>query len=159
MADTPSYYTRKVTADDEAFLCTLYASTRADEVAEWGWPQDQQRDFLKQQFSLQHRSYAMQFPGADHRIIMCDDRLIGRILVYRAENEWRLVDIALLPRDRDRGIGTGLIRSLIAEAIEQRCPFRLQVVTTNPAVGLYERLGFRGIGSDALYHQMEFIPS
>lgn len=155
MANTEAHSTRPATPEDEAFLCALYTSTREDEVAAWGWTETQRRDFLKQQFSLQHRSYEMQFPGADQQIIVSDQRSIGRILVYRAGDELRLVDIALLPAERGRGVATSLIRVLIAEAHEKHLPVRLQVITSNPAVRLYERLGFRRTGGDDLYFQME----
>jgi GNAT superfamily N-acetyltransferase len=149
---------RSVRSDDEAFLCDLYASTRAAEVEAWGWLADQQRAFLKQQFLAQHRSYAMQFPGAAHDIILLDGEPIGRLFVFRNDREIRLVDIALLPKCRGGGRGTVLIEKLIQEAKAHRKPLRLHVARDNPARRLYVRLGFTTRGGDGVHIEMEFLP-
>ena len=60
------------------------------------------------------------------------------------------------PGLRGRGIGTGLLKDLLAEAAEKGRPVRLKVVLTNPARRLYERQGFIGLGNDGVYEQMEW---
>ena len=55
------------------------------------------------------------------------------------------VDIALLPRYCNRGIGTRLLRELQSEAAAAGKPLRIHVERVNPALRLYERLGFRQI--------------
>jgi ribosomal protein S18 acetylase RimI-like enzyme len=44
---------------------------------------------------------------------------------------------------RGRGIGTEVMKRLIAKAAQARRPITLGVVKTNPALRLYRRLGFR----------------
>ena len=58
-------------------------------------------------------------------------------------DEIRIIDIALLTLYRNAGIGSGLIEDLLAEAAATGRPVRLQVVRSNPALELYERMGFR----------------
>lgn len=146
---------RSVVPSDEAFLFELYASTRKEELDAWGWDDAQRKAFLEMQFRAQHRSYRAQFPNADHQIILEGDRPIGRIMVTRTEDEFRLVDIALLWESRGFGIGTQLVRALVDEASRAGKPLRLQVLRTNPAARLYERLGFAVVGDHGLYVQME----
>jgi hypothetical protein len=43
-----------------------------------GWDKAQQESFLRTQFNARRSSYAMQFPNADYRIIMREDRGAGR---------------------------------------------------------------------------------
>src|SRR5215469_9860075 len=93
--------------DDEAFLYQLYCSTRAEEMAAWGWDPAQQEMFLKMQFRARQLSYQSESGDTDSRIIERDNRPIGRLLVFRAESEICLADIALLPEFRGSGIGTG----------------------------------------------------
>ena len=81
---------------------------------------------------------------------------VQRILIDHSGPEIVLVDVALLPAVRGRGIGTGLLEDLLAEAREAGRPVRLKVVLTNPARRLYERLGFVGLGDDGVYEQMEW---
>jgi len=140
---------------DEAFLFELYADTRGEEIAAWGWDQRQRDAFLKQQFEGQRASYRLQFADAAHSIITDAGRPIGRIMVRYAAEEIRIVDISLLAARRNEGIGTRLIREILADAAAAGKPVRLAVLTANPALALYRRLGFSVIGGDELYLQME----
>lgn len=146
---------RPVIPDDEPFLLEIYTNTRPD-VAEWGWDAAQQEAFLRMQFDLQRRAFAMQSPEAEHQIILLEDQQIGRIIILRTDQQIRLSDIALLPQHRNKGIGASLIKDLCAEAAQSNLPVRLQVLKSNPALHLYERLGFIRIGESATHFQMEW---
>lgn len=147
---------RPVCDQDEEFLRALYASTRREEVAAWGWPAAQVEAFLAMQFGAQRGSYAAAYPNARHDVIVKDDERVGRFYVWRGKSEWRVVDISLLPTARGQGIGSMLLRRLMDEAAGERLPVRLQVVPTNPARRLYLRLGFRFTRGDGMYDEMEW---
>jgi GNAT superfamily N-acetyltransferase len=70
----------------------------------------------------------------------------------------RLVDISLLPEHRNRGVGTAIIRDIIAECASLGKPLALQVRKVNPAARLYARLGFTMAGEDEFYIQMRWEP-
>ena len=53
--------------DDEVFLFELYASTRNEEMAAWGWDRAQEQMFLNLQFTAQRRHYDIAFPNAEHK--------------------------------------------------------------------------------------------
>ncbi len=146
---------RPYRTDDQNFLFKLYAATLQQEISAWGWSSAQQEAFLRMQFNAQQQSYGMTYADADHQIVVFDDNPIGRILVLRKPEAALLVDIALLPEYRGRGIGGGLVRELIEQCNKSKVAVRLQVLRTNPAQRLYERLGFRKTGEDELYFQME----
>ena len=136
----------------------LYASTRADELALTGWTAEQQDAFLQLQFNAQRQYYREQFPAAEYHIIQHAGVDIGRLIICRAAGEMLLMDIALLPEYRNRGIGTELIRDLMAESSQAGWPLRLHVEFFNRALHLYERLGFAKAGSAGLYFEMEWRP-
>lgn len=133
---------RPATSEDEELLYELYRSSRASEVAAYGWDEAQQEAFLRMQFGARERQYGFQFSGSEHSIILRDGQAIGRILVMRTESEIRLVDVAILPANRNSGIGTDLIKQLIEEGSRSAKPVTLHVEITSPALRLYERLGF-----------------
>ncbi|NSW54004.1 MAG: GNAT family N-acetyltransferase [Anaerolineae bacterium] len=57
--------------------------------------------------------------------------------------------IALLPEARGMGIGTELMQRLIETARQHGYPgLSLSVARENPAVSLYQRLGFQEVGGD-----------
>jgi ribosomal protein S18 acetylase RimI-like enzyme len=149
---------RPYRADDQEFLFKLYASTRMHEIAGFGWPAAQQEMFLRMQFDAQRRSYEAAYPEAEHEIIERDEQPIGRMMVFRNEDSTLLVDIALFTEHRGLGIGGQLIRDLVQQCSRDRVPLRLQVLKANPALRLYERLGFRRTGEDQMYIQMERRP-
>jgi len=146
---------RPFSSDNQDFLFQLYASTRIHEIAPFGWSPPQQEAFLRVQFNAQQGWYQQAYPQADHQIIFAEDQPIGRILVAQEAAGTRLVDIALLPEYRGRGIGTQLIRQLIEQATQVGSVVHLHVLRTNPAIHLYERLGFVKTSEDQMYYQME----
>ncbi len=147
---------RPVRPDDQDFLFQAYASTRAEEMALVNWDAAQQHAFLQMQFNAQTQHYRIHYPNAEYKIILHNQTAIGRLIVNRADDEILLMDIALLPEYRNTGLGTALIRELIAEARHTRKPLRLHVETFNPALRLYERLGFTRIGETGIYREMEW---
>ena len=145
--------------DDQEFLYQLYASTRLHEIAGFGWPAAQQEMFLRMQFNAQKRWYEMAYPGAEYTVILRDEQPVGRMIVLRGAQEFHLIDIALLPEHRGCGIGTALVAGLIAESRRAAVPLALQVLKTNRAVHLYQRLGFIRSGEDEMYYQMRANPA
>jgi len=83
---------------------------------------------------------------------------VGRLYVARWQDAIRMVDIALLPPYRNAGIGTAILRDLLAEAAVAHKPVRIHVEQCNPAVRLYERLGFAPIADKGVYLFMEWAP-
>lgn len=143
--------------DDEEFLSQVYASTRADEVAAWGWHQAQQEAFLRMQFNAQQQAYKWQFPEAEHSIILCDEEQAGRLIVVQTAQEIRLTDISLLPEYRHAGAGTFFVKDLQAQARVAGLPLRLRVSKTNAAARrLYERLDFSVTGESDTHFMMEW---
>jgi ribosomal protein S18 acetylase RimI-like enzyme len=154
--DHPTTITlRPADLNDEALLYQLYAGARAEEVGAWGWDSAQQEAFLSLQFRAQQAHYS-EYPNADHRIILANGRPIGRLFVSELEDEFRLVDIALLPEHRNAGIGRTLIRKLLDQARLSGKAVRLHVEKTNRAQRLYERLGFAEIGDAGSHLFMEW---
>ena len=143
---------RPVTPADHDFLFQVYASTRADELALVPhWTEQQRLAFLTQQFTAQDRSYHAQRPGADYLIITLDDHPAGRLYRHEQAPEWRLMDIALLPQYRQRGVGETLLREWLGAADRQGVPVTLHVEPFNPALRLYTRLGFTPVEDRGVY--------
>jgi ribosomal protein S18 acetylase RimI-like enzyme len=146
-------------ADSEELL-RVYASTRADELAQVTWWDDEQKlAFCRSQYHAQKKEYDARFPEAEYDVIELDGRTIGRVWVGRAEHEIRLLDIALLPEERGRGLGAAIVGALIEEARAAGKRLRHMVFMLNTdARRFYERLGFRVFEEVAGYLHMEWAP-
>lgn len=149
---------RSVRPADEPFLNRLYHSTRWDEMALTTWSDEEKRIFLDQQFTAQHKFYREQFADAEFSLVLKAGRRAGRLYIDRREDEIRLIDIALLPEHRNGGIGRALMERVLAEGRESGMPVRIHVEQFNPALRLYDRLGFRKIGDEGPYFLMEWRP-
>jgi ribosomal protein S18 acetylase RimI-like enzyme len=147
---------RDIQAGDESFLLDLYASTRAQEMALVPWTDEQQRAFIKMQFAAQDADYRERFPDADYRVILQDEEAVGRMYVLRNRQGIRILDITILPRFRNAGIGTSLIQTLIAEGAETKRSVQIYVESFNPSLRLFERLGFSVIEEDGFIRLLEW---
>ena len=110
------------------------------------------------QFNAQQQWYQTAYAAAEHQIVELAGQPIGRIILLRQEGGWHLVDISLLSEHRSHGIGCNLMRSLIQECAAAGAILKLQVLKVNPAVRLYQRLGFTITGEDQMYMQMQLDP-
>lgn len=142
MSSAPNVRLRPVGPADEAFLEALYASTRHDELAVTGWPVEQIQAFLAQQFKAQSADWERNYPAMERFVVEVDATAAGRLYLDWREDELRIVDIALLPTYRGRGIGGKLLRGLLDQCRLQGKAARIHVEKQNPALRLYERLGF-----------------
>ncbi len=147
---------RAATEADRPLLLALFSTIRRGEFAALGWPPAQLDQFLAQQFTAQERHYAAHYPGAEHSIILHEGSDAGRLYLHRGADEIRLVDIGLLPEQRNRGIGRQLLERIQAQAAAAALPLRLSVTPDNPAQRLYRRLGFVPGVHDGAYLSMEW---
>jgi ribosomal protein S18 acetylase RimI-like enzyme len=142
---------------DEAFRYRLFCQSRPPE-----WDQLQAAPVLweqltRHQFGAQNVGYRSQFPEARFDIIELAGEPIGRIVVDRPGNEIHLVDQAIVPTMRNRGVGTAIMRHLLDEAEYSGLPVRLFVSSGNdPSLRLYLRLGFVPIQNVPAYIELQW---
>lgn len=120
----------------------MYASTRAEELSVVPWDDAQKDAFLRAQFDAQDAWWHENYAEASFDVIVVDGEPAGRLYVHRGTSEIRIVDIALLPEHRGDGVGTRLLEDLLAEGDASGKSVTIHVERMNPALRLYERLGF-----------------
>ena len=124
---------------DRELLYRVYASTRAEELANVPWDDEAIDGFLRAQFDAQDRWWREHYEGASFDVVLVDGEPAGRLYTFATEDEIRIVDIALLPAFRGGGIGSALLRDVLADGRR----VTIHVERMNPALRLYERLGFK----------------
>jgi len=88
------------------------------------------------------------------RVIEVDGAVVGFCLFWKVVDELHLLDVAVLPAARRRGLGERLVVDMlgIARGAGARTVF-LEVRRSNqPAIGLYRKLGFWASGVRAGYY-------
>jgi ribosomal protein S18 acetylase RimI-like enzyme len=146
---------RPVAPGDEQLLFRVYASARAEELAVVPWDDAQKEAFLRAQFDAQARWYREHYSAASFDVVLVDGEPCGRLYVHRGASEIRIVDIALLPEHRGGGVGSRLLKDLLAEADAGGKRVTIHVERLNPALRLYERLGFSVAEDKGVYLLLE----
>lgn len=148
-----------ITQEDQPFLREVYASFRQFEQEIMGKSDSEWKSFMDMQFFAQHKYYQEHYADCDFCIILVDNIQVGRLYVLRMKDEIRLVDIALLSEHCNNGVGTVLLKNILEEGKKANLPVRAHVEEYNPAMKLYERLGFSVVEERGPYLYIEWKPS
>src|SRR5947209_8382736 len=150
---------RPVIGSDNALLMELYASSRAQEMAMVPWTPKQKKAFIEMQFTAQQQHYRTEHPQAEHSIICVDGVPAGRLYLNREAEKFNILDITILPQQRNAGIGSSVLRQVMQEAAGSGKPVAIYVETFNPSLRLFERLGFLRAQEMGLYFLMKWEPA
>ena len=131
---------RAATRADEAMLFALHRAALREYVdATWGWNEH-----------WQQAHFAGHYAPARNAVIVrgADASDIGRVSLSRHWRALFLRDIELIASERNRGLGSAIVRAVLALARAEDRPVELFVLNCNPARRLYSRLGFVIVGDD-----------
>jgi putative hydrolase of the HAD superfamily len=143
-----AYALRHATGADRDGLYELHKATmRAYVERTWGWDENLQQQYFHQRFDPRQR-----------RVIVVDGQDAGMMEVERSAEGLILSNIQIAPAYQGYGLGTAVIRDLLAEAQQGGLPVRLQVLRVNPARRLYERLGFIVVQETSTHFKMQWTP-
>lgn len=155
---TSAYHLRPATPADLAFQRQLYATTREEEMDAAQFTAEMREAFIAMQFTAQTTHYTKTHPRAEWSIIECHGARAGRLILDRTAEHLNIMDIALLPAVRGRGIGTALLKEIFTEATAKQLPVRLFAYTRERAIQLYHRLGFVDVHDDGVYTELVWRP-
>jgi GNAT superfamily N-acetyltransferase len=146
-----SALTLRLARDDEAdraFLYSLFAATRAAELA---------REFLlKAQYRSMTESYRQDYPDARWEVGEHFGEPVGRLVTDVGASRVLYVDIALMPQARGHGLATRLMTLALDEPRRLDLPARVNVLMDNIAsLKLCARLGFVRLGESPPFVRLE----
>ena len=80
------------------------------------------------------------------------EKVVGYLICSRYDQVWHLMNIAVDPPTRRRGVATGLLEQMLERA-GREASYTLEVRTSNAgAITLYEQFGFRSAGTRPRYY-------
>ncbi len=106
--------------------------------------------------TAQESGFRQQWNAAQVRIIKLDGAKVGWLQIIPGEDALFVAQIFVARPFQRNGIGTVVMKKLIADAERDHQPVLLDVVKINPARRLYERLGFRVTDEDDRKFHMRF---
>lgn len=154
----PELRLRAALPGDDAFCRELYASTR-DDLRQLPMPTEMLAGLVAMQQRVHEEGRRRVYPDAEVLILEYGEQPAARVVLDAGGQDWRLVDLAVLPALRGRGLGAALLAALQRRAAGCGAGVKLSVLRTNgAALRLYERAGFVACGGDALQQQMIWTP-
>lgn len=140
---------RPACAEDETLLFQLFALDRVGEFISCGIPPEEAMSLVEMQYQGSKMTYQARYPHAvDSILFNASGAPVGRLLIDRRADCWRIVDIAVLPEDRRKGLATEALKQCQELCKQSGSSLTLQVSPSNPALRLYERLEFRIVDQD-----------
>jgi ribosomal protein S18 acetylase RimI-like enzyme len=148
---------RPATDDDIDFLTEVAVSTVKGQGR---WPAEEDEAEYRIGYAEWTREHIMGAePSSSLSVLEVNGVRVGRLRVVRPGNLVEIAGIHVMPTSQGQGIGTQVIRGLIAEAGAARLPLELGVETDNPrARALYDRLGLRPVTRDGDETRMRLDP-
>ena len=121
------------------------------------------REVLEEQFGSwdeveEDRLFDEMWAGAPVEAILCDGHLAGYCSVEHHDDGMHIRELVVEPRYQRRGIGSAVLRDVIADAERCGVPVRLATHHANRAAALYERLGFTEAGRTETQRFFEWSP-
>lgn len=135
---------RAIEDGETQLLMQWHAAFRGASFLAMGWSQAQVAAMMADQFRLQQIHIAGAYPEADRWLVLAGAVPAGQLLLDRARDDWRLIDLLLAPEARGLGLGSGLM-AWIKDAAAQAgaASITLDVGFDNaPAQALYRKAGF-----------------
>ncbi|MEV7780613.1 GNAT family N-acetyltransferase [Kitasatospora sp. NPDC088351] len=132
-ADAPAWTLRTAEAADVEPVAELRAVVMRPDLERLGrYDEDRVRRRLRDSFSTRYTS-----------IVLVDGEFAGCVTVRPAEQGGRLLEhFYLAPHHQGRGLGSAVLRTVLAAADAAGEPVRLDVLRGSAARRLYERHGF-----------------
>lgn len=128
---------------DGPFLEGLYRTARPDLQLIDG-DDEMIEQIVAQQFQVNERGMAEQFPEALHYVIEKLGTAIGALVTDFGHNEIRVLYLAFIPAARGKGHGRTVLQGVQQAAQRIRCPVSAVVWASNPAARQhYLALGFQ----------------
>ena len=144
---------------DEAFLFSLFASTKLPEMALMPLDRAGKEQLLRLQYRSMGATYHATYPRARFDIVMLNEQPVGRLITDVTSDRVLYVDIALLPEVRGGGVATALMTAVLEEPRRLGLPGRVKVLGHNGAsLRLCEKVGFTVVGQEPPFVELEWRP-
>ncbi|MEM1293853.1 MAG: GNAT family N-acetyltransferase [Verrucomicrobiota bacterium] len=107
------------------------------------------RPYAEAFYPWDHHRFLDDFDPAEIEVLDFQGRMIGLLRTKFSDEFVYLAEVQIHENHRNRGLGSELVKLTLQRAAALDLPVRLRVLRNNPALHLYERLGFEQVGEGA----------
>ena len=105
-----------------------------------------------------HRFFCDHFDPVQTQVVVVDGQDVGILRVEERIGEVLLDTVEIAPDHQGRGLGSAIVRNVLAEAFRHDQAVCLQVNRANRARALYEQLGFLEVDRTETHYLMRAQP-
>lgn len=139
-----TYRIRQATKQDLDILDRLYT--------------ENMQGYVEQVYPWQPNLFRANFVPQEYQVLESNRQIIGFFKIVVNNEDIYLGEIQICSEYQNRGIGTQLLRSIIKKSQITNCRIWLKVIKGNPAINLYQRLGFKIFQESTTHLYLEFLP-
>lgn len=140
---------RPATADDADFAWRLFKLTMRESIESvWGRWDEVHWNFF----------FHAHFDPSQTQVVVVDGQDVGILRVEERRGDVWLDTVEIAPQYQGRGLGSAIVRGILAEAFRHDQAVGLQVNRANRARQLYERLGFLEVDRTPTHYEMRADP-
>jgi ribosomal protein S18 acetylase RimI-like enzyme len=136
------YRLRPAQPRDEAFQCGLFRARRAGIFELAGLPAPMIDNLLNLQYRAREQGYRGRFPNARWSIVERAGEPIGELITDDEAESLHIVDITLSPERQGCGIGSALVRAVLADSASRGGVRAVADIGNTPSRKMFARLGF-----------------
>lgn len=152
-------FLRPERADDAGFLAALFRHSALADLALMPVDDAMKEALVRMQFDSQTATYRSQHPQARFDIVERRGEPIGRLVVDPGGQVGCIVDFTLLPDCQGRGLGTAILRAVLAQFAGLRRPVGCMVLAGNEAsLRMCRRVGFVQTDAALPFLRLEWRP-
>lgn len=140
---------RPATPNDETFVDEMTRATMMPYVRKTWSKGDLVAEYFK----------SHPYDPANTHIIQLEGKDVGRVTLLKTSTDVTIDGIHVLPEYQSKGIGGQVMQTIIDENNEKGLTTKLLVLKVNPAIELYERLGFEIVKETSSRFHMELSPT
>jgi [ribosomal protein S18]-alanine N-acetyltransferase len=109
---------------------------------------------FSQPWDLESFEYELEQPYSESYVVVCDDRIIAYFMMWSLLDEMHVLNIAVIPEYRRKGIARWLLEMFIEKSQQNHIRIiHLEVRESNDgAIRLYEKIGFKTVGRRRNYY-------
>ncbi len=160
--EKPAPWLRCAGLADEPFLFELFVTSRERELSPL--PTEVRALVARQQYDVYRRGLVSTYPKAEHLVVELSSQRdgngptmpTGMILVMEDGDSLLIIDLAIHPSHRNRGLGQAVLEAMMNRCRQSGKVLRGSVTPYNPARRLYARLGIAERQADHAYIALEW---
>jgi ribosomal protein S18 acetylase RimI-like enzyme len=143
--------------EHEEFLFRVFKETRPDLMYIYNISKDEGDKIIHQQFIIEQQQLMNMYPNAEFKVIIFKEELIGRLYINYGQESQHIIELGILEKYREMGIGKKVMTNIIEEAVQEGKNITLKAAWYNSfAIFLFKKLGFELIKNGEVFYDMQY---